>query len=352
MDTEPLVSVIVVTYNDVDHVGLLIDSLLYQNYVNYEIIVYDNASTDDTSLLIAEMYPQVRLIIGDQNLGFGGGCNIAAECARGKYLGFINSDAVVEPGWLHPLVALLESDKSIGCVGPDIACSENPGSLLCHGLTIHLSGVSYTRDRGMSISSSKPIEVGAVSGCAFLIEKEFFFTIGGFEHKLFLYYDDTDLGLRIRMLGKRCVVVPGALIFHTCDPRIEPWKIKYLERNRYLSLLSLMSVPMLLIMLPSMMALEFMSWGYCLIQSKDAVRSKYQSWKQVYQLRNWIRNRRNERMEIKVPLGYLLQAFSPHIKLNYVHSSRVIFWFSSMIGYLAAIPAFIFLRVITNRRYL
>ena len=348
----PLVSIIVVSYNEINHINTSLDGLMKQTYPNYEVIVYNNGSTDGTREYVMKFYPQVTLVNSKENLGFGGANNEAAVIAHGKYVGFLNCDASVAPDWLEPIVELLESDTTIGCAGAELRCTENPEIILSHGTGIHLSGISYARDRGKHACPADPIEVGGVSGGAFVMDREFFIKIGGFESIFFLYYEDTDLSIRVRLLGKRCVVVPRAQVYHNCESRFGVRKVFFLERNRFLSLFTLMSASMLWLMAPSMLAFEIFSWGYCFLNGKDAIESKINAWKAIYQHRDWIKARRKKYAKPEAKTSYVLQAFTPVIHIDYVHSNKIITLLSLVTGFLVAMPVFLFLRLFSGRSYL
>ncbi|MBE3143056.1 MAG: glycosyltransferase family 2 protein [Planctomycetes bacterium] len=351
-NNRPLVSLIVISFNEIDSIGDCLNALLQQTYPNYEVIVYDNASSDGTPDYISERFPQVRLARGSENLGFGGANNEAAKMTRGKYIGFVNDDAYVSPGWLEPLVDLLENDPTVGCAGAELMCAEKRDVVLCHGNSIHLSGIAYVRDRGQVTKPAPPMEVGGISGAAFLINREFFLEMGGFESLFFLYYEDTDLSLRIRLLGKRCVVVPGAMVYHNCESRFGIQKLFFLERNRYLSLFTLMSVSMLFLMFPSMLLFEFFAWGYCLLRGKESLSSKVKAWKAIYEYRHWIKERRRKYAQSKVSTTYLLHAFTPFVHVDYVQAHKFFGFISLIVGYLVAIPSFLligFINRVLNR---
>jgi GT2 family glycosyltransferase len=347
----PLVSLIVVSYNEIGHISNSLSALMGQSYPNYEVIVYDNHSTDGTPEYVMEHYPHVKLIKSAENLGFGGANNEAAKVACGKYIGFLNCDAAVAPNWLEPMVELLENDHTVGCVGAELMCSENRDIILSHGTGIHLSGISYAKDRGKRAWPSGPIEVGGISGGAFLIDREFFLEMGGFESLFFLYYEDTDLALRIRLHGKRCVVLPGARVYHNCESRFGVRKIFFLERNRYLSLFSLMNPWMLLIMMPSMIIFEMISWGYCFLNGRESLSSKLEAWKAIYKYREFIKVRRKKYANPVANTSFVLQAFTPFVHLDYTYPNKFFGVLSLMIGYFVAILPFMFLRLFTGRGY-
>jgi N-acetylglucosaminyl-diphospho-decaprenol L-rhamnosyltransferase len=340
----PLVSIIIISFNEVELIGKCLSHILAQSYDNYEVIVYDNASSDGTPDYIAHNFPNIKLIRGVKNIGFGGANNEAAQVANGKYLAFINDDAYVAPGWLAPLVDILEADPSIGCAGPELMCLEKKDTILCHGNGIHLSGVAYLNDRGQLVRPASPMEVGGISGAAFLIHRDLFLELGGFEAMFFLYYEDTDLSLRLHLLGKRYVIVPGSMVYHNSESRFGLQKLYHLERNRYLSLFSLMSASMLALMAPSIFLFELISWGYCLLQGRDALRAKVRAWRDIYRLRPWIKARRS-RYERKLTSAYLEHVFTPKIHIEYVHSFRLLSQIVRVVGYLVAVPSFLLARL-------
>ena len=340
----PLVSIIIVSFNEIDRISDCLNDIFSQTYSNYEVIVYDNASSDGTPEYIEKNFSQINLIKGTENLGFGGANNLASEQAKGKYLAFVNDDAYVTPNWLEPLVNLLEADRTIGCAGAELLCAEKEKKniVLCHGNDIHLSGIAYLKNNGQIAKPAGPIEAGAISGAAFVIMRALFLEIGGFESDFFLYYEDTDLSLRLRLIGKRCMIVPGSIVYHNSESRFSNQKIFFLERNRYLSLFTLMNTKMLTLMAPSMFLFELVSWGYCLLRGKEAIASKIKSWQAIYKKMSWILARRKAYIKSnkKTHTNFILKSFTPHINIGYVNSNKSLGKISSIIGYLVASPAF------------
>jgi GT2 family glycosyltransferase len=110
------VSVIIPVWNGREYLPGCLDALLAQEYPDFEVIAVDNASVDGSAELIAEQYPQVRLIRSSRNLGFAGGCNAGLKVARGDVLVLLNQDTVVLPGWLLALVEALQQPE-VGIVG-------------------------------------------------------------------------------------------------------------------------------------------------------------------------------------------------------------------------------------------
>jgi len=270
--TAPRVSIIIVTYNSATYILQCLESLLQNSDVPFEIIVYDNSSTDGTQDLVRPYSSDVQLIEGADNIGFPAACNRGADVAQGEFLAFLNPDTTVEPHWLSPLIGMLKSDPSVGAVTPQIVFADYPEKVNTCGNQVHFSGITYCREFGAPVSDKSPTEVGAVSGAAFAVRKRLFEDLGGFESSFFLYYEDTDLSFRIRCAGLRCMAVYGSRVRHAYRPSFNnSAKIFYLERNRYLSLLSLVAWPVFILMLPSLALMELASWSHSLQQDREAI---------------------------------------------------------------------------------
>jgi GT2 family glycosyltransferase len=333
-----MVSIIIIAFNEKKIISKCLESIRRQSYKNYEVIVYDNASSDGTSEFIKTNYPEIVLIQGDTNLGFGGAINCSARQAKGDYLTFLNSDSEVDENWLEPLIKTLELDSSIGAVGAELVCCENNDIVLSHGTGIHFSGVTYAKDRGTQSLNGEPFETGGLSGGSCLISRNLFLSIGGFEESFFLYFEDTDLSIRLRSMGKKCLIVPSAKIYHNCESRFSYRKIFFLERNRYLSLFSILNMPLLLAMMPSIIIFELISWGYCVLRGWQGVKSKIQAWMYIFNHLSWIHSRRKRIINRNLSYRFMLGAFTPVLKIDYIHPAKVITKITEFIGWISAAP--------------
>ena len=109
---QPKVSIIIPHFNGEEILTECLDNLKNATYPDIEIIVVNNASTDSSTDFIRDEYPNINLIENDQNLGYAGGCNQGSEQAQGKYLIFLNNDTIQDPGWIEPLVSIMERKLS------------------------------------------------------------------------------------------------------------------------------------------------------------------------------------------------------------------------------------------------
>ena len=141
-------------------------------------------------------------------------------------------------------------------------------------------GLGYPRD-----SYREPEEVDAVSGAAFSIRRDLFEALDGFDEETFLYMEDTDLSLRARLSGWRCVLAPQSVVYHDYSLRITPRKVFYQERNRYLLLLKSLRWPTILVMLPVWLLAEVISWGFVLLKDRGNIANKWHAYASI--AANW-----------------------------------------------------------------
>jgi GT2 family glycosyltransferase len=218
----PNVSVIILTFNGSQYIKPLLESLENQSYPRdlIEILVVDNASTDDTVRLAREGFPSVKIINLEKNIGFAAGNNEALLHVSHDLLVFLNQDTICHPGFLKAMVELMQTDKSLAACNPNIITPDkndladiyqlpSPQTLfLCD-----LSPFGYGQNRiinGKTIYRTK-----FLSGCAFIIRRE---TISKLEYlfddQLFMYAEDTDLSLRIHNTDQKICVTRNAIVYH------------------------------------------------------------------------------------------------------------------------------------------
>ncbi len=231
----PLVSVIVVTVNNLDLLRNCLDSLFKQDYAPIEIIVVDNGSDEDVQGMLATEFPEVRVIRLDRNQGFAGGNNRGIEISKGKYIALINNDAVAEPQWISAMVAAAEANTTVAAVASIIIDGNRPEVLDSCGVGIGLDGMSRQAMRGMPVPKlTQPKDVLLFSGCACLLCRDVLNEVGLFDEDFFAYCEDTDLGLRICRAGRKIVAAPNAYVKHFYSMTAGKFSLKkiyWVERN-------------------------------------------------------------------------------------------------------------------------
>jgi GT2 family glycosyltransferase/glycosyltransferase involved in cell wall biosynthesis len=181
-----------------------------------EIIVVNNASTDETQKVLSLLSGFVRAVDNTENLGFVDACNQGAAEARGKYLIFLNNDTEVMPGWLEHLVRTVESDDSVGAVGsmflyPDGSIQEAGSIVWKNGEAHHYGWGESPDDYRFNFAR----EVDYCSAASLLIRRDIFERLGGFDRRYApAYYEDVDLCFGVRSLGFKVIYQPMSRLVH------------------------------------------------------------------------------------------------------------------------------------------
>lgn len=212
----PLASIIIPAYNHIEHTLACLAALTANNErAAFEIIVVDDHSSDDTPIQLAAIQG-LRLLRNASNLGFIGACNAGAQQARGRYLVFLNNDTRPRQGWLDALIDTFAQHPDAGLVGakliyPDGRLQEAGGIVFSDG-----SGWNYGRFQDPADPRYNFVrEVDYCSGAAIAIAADVFQSLDGFDsYYAPAYYEDTDLAMRIRRLGKKVYYQPKAEVIH------------------------------------------------------------------------------------------------------------------------------------------
>ncbi len=233
----PLVSVIVINWNGRDYLMECLESLRRQTFFDCEIIVVDNGSTDGSVEILRSHFPECVIIPNTSNFGFAKGNNQGIKRAKGKYIALLNNDAQTESRWLEELVKVAEEDHRIGMLASKIYLHGTDKVIDNVGHLLYRDGLNRGRGR-LEVDHGQfdqKEEVLFPSGCAALYRREMLEQIGLFDEDFFAYGDDTDLGLKGRMAGWKCLYVPGAVVYHRYSQSSGPYsplKAFYVERNR------------------------------------------------------------------------------------------------------------------------
>lgn len=212
----PHVCFIVVTYNAELFIGDCLASLLDQSYPadRIEVMVVDNASTDSTTEIVSELFPNVKLIASSRNLGFARANNLAIRRTDADFIALVNADAVLERTWLERMVEGMTSDPTIAVGGckiyyPDGLLQHVGGIIHGNGLTDHQG--AFEADVGQY---DEPRDVDYVTGAAVTLRREALRELGSLPEEYFLYYEETELCVRARKAGYRVVCFPDAVATH------------------------------------------------------------------------------------------------------------------------------------------
>lgn len=232
-------SVVILNWNAGKMTCDTIDAVLKQTIAEQLcIIVVDNASTDGSYDLFKEKYgAKIKLIRSSENLGFAGGNNLAFQHCLGKFILLLNNDAIPDPDWAAELIKTAESDDSVGMCTSKIYAGATRERFDNTGQLIYVDGLSRSRGHmEMDVAQYSRVEETLFpSGCASLYSLAAVQRVGGFDQDFFAYGDDTDLGLKIRALGLKCLYTPHAIVNHLQSYTLGAYSLKkvyFIERNR------------------------------------------------------------------------------------------------------------------------
>jgi GT2 family glycosyltransferase len=220
MSSAPLVAIVVVNWHRRDVTLDCLHALRALTYDRWLLVLVDNDSADFSADEVGALAPGGRYVRTGENLGFAGGSNLGLRAALetgASHVWFLNNDAEPEPEALTELMALAESDATIGVAGAKILSGSDPQRLDSIALDVNLgNGRIYLtghdeHDHGQYDQLRDPI---AVSGCAMLVRRAACEQLGGFDERYFAYLEDADLCLRARAAGYRVIAVPRARVRH------------------------------------------------------------------------------------------------------------------------------------------
>jgi len=231
-----MVSIIIPHYNGEDLLYNCIDSI-YQNISikDFELIVVDNASTDDSINPIKSNFQNVKIISSNSNLGYSGGCNLGATHASGKYLLFLNNDTEHSNEWIEKLVHFLDSNSKIAAVQPKILNIHNKklfdyaggaGGFIDKFCFPFVQGrIFHTLEEDHN-QYNNPSRIFWASGAAFMIRSNIFKTLEGFDKVYFAYMEEIDLCWRAQAMGYKIYSVPDSFVYHYGKQTIKENTIK------------------------------------------------------------------------------------------------------------------------------
>ncbi len=213
----PLISIILLCYNKLHYTQKCIKSILKNtNYENFELIVYDNASIDETPVYLETYGNKIKFVRNNSNKGFIGGNNEAVKHAKGDYLIFLNNDTEVMADWLISLYNTFVLYPDAGAVGSMLVFPN--GTLQEAGGIVFqdASGWNYGRNEIPNLSLYNFVrEVDYCSGASLMVKTDLFHKIGGFDMLFYpAYYEDTDLCFAVRKMGYKVYYCPHSKIIH------------------------------------------------------------------------------------------------------------------------------------------
>lgn len=232
---KPNLSIIIVSYNTKDLLRDCLYSLIRSNQLNhplssnYEVIVIDNASTDNSAGMIKKEFPQVKLIQNRANLGYAKANNQALRQAHGEYILFLNPDTIVSPKSLKPLIDYLKTHPQVGVITPRLELKNGQLDPDCHrgfptpwAALCSFSGLEklfpqsklFSQYHQLYKNLKIPHEIDACCGAFLLTRGKIIKKIGGWDETYFFYGEDLDLCYRVKQAGYKIVYYPLVSSIH------------------------------------------------------------------------------------------------------------------------------------------
>lgn len=253
----PSVTVIVSNYNG-NKLNLLCESLesvLKNNYPNLEVILVDNASTDDSVKIAKREFPKLKIVHNPVNM-YSQGLNLGIRNSTGEYIAFFNNDVVVQDGYFQKFIKFLEKHKDVALAQGKLLSYYNHEIIDSAGETMDPFGTPITIGAGLSADNlNEQTEVLSVSGSCSILRRSTVPSIGYFDDDYGIGYEDLDIALRAWMRGYKVVYFPEVLAFHRrgatdTSPMVRIKARWHFNKNRFITLIKNFPVGFLIKNLP------------------------------------------------------------------------------------------------------
>lgn len=223
MTNTPRVAVVILNWNGIKYLRDFLPYVIASTWPGLDIVVGDNGSTDGSVEFLKSTYPQIRIIENKANYGFTGGYNRVLAQVDADYYILLNSDVEVQPGWIEPVIALMENDASIAAAAPKIKAYhqkthfEHAGAA---GGFIDKFGYPFCRgrifyeieeDRGQYDVTG---EVFWATGAAMFVKKKYWDEAGGFDESFFAHMEEIDLCWRLKNMGYKVMYCAESTVYH------------------------------------------------------------------------------------------------------------------------------------------
>jgi len=213
---QPVVSVVIPNWNGAEHLPDCLEGLRRQTWRDFEVIVVDNASSDDSLALLAREYGEVQVLALAENRGFAGACNAGIAVARGQYIALLNNDTEADPHWLAEVVAAFERHPRAGMVASKMLLFDRRDTFHTAGDFYRLDGMPGNRGYLERDVGQYDVEEPVFSACggSAVYRRAMLDEIGLLDEDFFYSCEDVDLGWRAQLAGWQCIYAPRAVVYH------------------------------------------------------------------------------------------------------------------------------------------
>lgn len=220
---KPRAAVVILNWNGRTYLEQFLPLVHAYNAAHTQIVVADNASTDDSVPWVKQHFPEVRIVQLDQNYGFARGYNEAIKQIEAAYYVLLNSDVEVTPRWMEPVLDLLDSDPRIGACQPKLRMYDEKSSFEYAGAAggwLDYLGYPFARGRvfdGCETDQGQYDHIAPIfwaSGAALFVRSECFHQLGGFDPYFFAHQEEIDFCWRLQLAGYRIMACPASVVYH------------------------------------------------------------------------------------------------------------------------------------------
>lgn len=219
----PKVAVVILNWNGKQHLQQFLPYVTRSSYPNLEIIVGDNASSDNSISFVRSHYPEIRIIRNKENFGFAGGYNAVLAQVEAEYFVLLNSDVEVTPGWIEPVIRLMESDPMIAAAQPKLLSFQKRNYFEYAGAAGgYLDSLGYPFCRGRVFDTVEEdlgqyddnTEVFWATGAALFIKARCWKEVNGLDADFFAHMEEIDLCWRLKHKGYRVMYCGESTVYH------------------------------------------------------------------------------------------------------------------------------------------
>lgn len=311
MQTYPKVAIIYLSYHCEPYMDDVVSALKKLTYPHdkVEFVIVDNPHPQyGPSIKYLEKHvmpysgkeiPHVTLLAQKENLGFSGGNNVGIDWAIQNgfdYVYFHNNDGFMAADSLEPIVGAMQEDKTIGAAQSLMLLHPDTEHLNSSGNSFHYLGFGYCdgyRDRINDRKLPAIKDIGYASGAAVLMRTDLLEQYGNWDEDFFLYHEDTEYSLRLKMLKKRIVLVRDSVFYHKYQFSRSITKYFWMERNRYALMLMFYKIPTMILLLPIAVALEIGQWIFAFKKGWANEKWKvYKYWMNWKNIQSWLHKRK------------------------------------------------------------
>lgn len=255
----PLISVVIPNWNGASFLPVCLDSLKTQSFKDFETIIVDNGSTDNSKKLLASKYKWARVVALEKNEGFAGGCNRGISASRGSWVVLMNNDTEAHKDWLKNIAAAIKHKPEYSFFATKILIFskreilDGTGDFISRSLFVFRYG-QFDTDRGQYDDLG---EIFSPCGASAVYKKAMLDDIGLLDEDFFAYLEDIELGMRAHIAGYKGFFIPDSVIYHiggasTDSEKMSPWVYKQNIRNMFLILFKDIPFSVFLLCIPSM----------------------------------------------------------------------------------------------------